>query len=203
MTRPVVIGLAGGIASGKSRVAEEFEALGCVVVDSDKEARGALRQPEVVRTLVEWWGEGVLDPEGAIDRSEVASIVFNDPEQRERLEGLIHPMVRHTRAEMLRRAGEAGAPALIIDAPLLFEAGLDEECDTTVFVHADRAVRLRRVTLKRGWTEAELDRREAAQLPLDVKRARCEHVIVNNGDAEAVRAGVKRVFDLVVGAQNA
>ncbi|GAB4521872.1 MAG: dephospho-CoA kinase [Phycisphaerales bacterium] len=197
MSRPVVIGMAGGIASGKSRVASEFEALGCVVVDSDKEARAALERPEVVRTLVSWWGGGILDDKGEVDRSEVASIVFNDASQRERLEGLIHPMVKHTRAEVVARAREAGAPGVIIDAPLLFEAGLDKECDATVFVEAERAVRLRRVITKRGWDEAELDRREAAQLPLDEKRRRADYVVDNQGDDEALREAVRRVFDAV------
>ncbi len=197
MSRPVVIGMAGGIASGKSRVASEFGAVGCVVVDSDLEARAVLRRPEVISTLVGWWGNAILNEEGGIDRSKVAAIVFNEPDQRVRLEALIHPLIYLTRSEAIKKAAAAGAPGVIIDAPLLFEAGLDAECDATVFVHADRAVRLHRVVTTRGWDEAELDRREAAQMPLEEKRSRCDHVIINNGDDEALRASVEGVFRAV------
>ena len=194
---PAVSGLAGGIASGKSRVARAFGALGCVVVDSDREARAALERPEVIEELVALWGEDVLDANGAIDRRRVATIVFEDPAKRERLEGLIHPMIKRTRAQVIREAEAKGAPGVIIDAPLLFEAGLDAECDATVFVESPRDVRVRRVVEHRGWDEAELDRRERAQMPIDEKRARCDHVVVNDGTAD-VDARVREVFRAIL-----
>jgi dephospho-CoA kinase len=193
---PLVVGLAGGIGSGKSLVGRMLRDLGCAVVDSDVEAREAIQRPEARRTLVAWWGEGILDDAGDVDRSKVASIVFNDARERERLEGLIHPMVRRSRAEVAERAHEEGAPCVVVDAPLLFEVGLDEECDTTIFVDADRAERVRRVR-ERGWDEAELDRRERAQLPPGEKRARADHVIDNNGTVEALRGRVREVFEAI------
>lgn len=200
--RPLVIGLAGGVGSGKSTVARAFARLGCAVVDSDVEARAALRRPEVIRELVSWWGEGVLDDEGAIDRSAVARIVFEDSAERERLEGLIHPLVRRSRANAVEVARGAGAPCVIVDAPLLFEAGLDEECDVTVFVDTDRSVRLERVR-SRGWDAAELDRREAAQWPLEKKRALCDEVVVNSGDKASLEVEVKSVFDRLMASRGA
>lgn len=193
-----VIGLAGGIGAGKSEVARLFAELGCIVVDSDREARAALDRPEVRDELVRWWGAGVLREDGSVDRRAVANIVFADPAQRERLEALVHPLVRAVRDEVRRRAAAAGAPAVVIDAPLLFEAGIDAECDAVVFVDAPREVRLRRVAEARSWDEAELDRRERSQWPLERKRERSDFVIANDADAAALRARVGEVFRRIV-----
>lgn len=199
MTPPPVIGIAGGIGSGKSTVARAFEQLGCLVLDSDAEAKRALERTEVRDELVRWWGPGVLDADGGIDRRRVAQIVFADAAERRRLEGLIHPLVKKTRREAIAMA--TGRPGVVIDAPLLFEAGLEGECDEVVFVEASRAVRLARVLRSRGWDEAEFDRREAAQMPLDEKRRRCRFVIENEDDeprveeARAVLEAVRRGRD--------
>ncbi|TVS02380.1 MAG: dephospho-CoA kinase [Phycisphaerales bacterium] len=179
-----VIGLAGGIGSGKSTVASAFAELGCLVLDSDAEAKQALQRPEVRDQLVGWWGPGVLDESGAIDRRRVAQIVFADADERRRLEGLIHPLVKKSRREAIGLA--RGKPGVVIDAPLLFEAGLEGECDEVVFVEASRARRLERVLRTRGWDEEEFERREAAQMPLEEKRRRCGFVIVNEDDGPRV-----------------
>jgi dephospho-CoA kinase len=188
---PIVIGLAGGIGSGKTRVAAAFKELGFLVSDSDAAAREALGRAQVRDTLVSWWGREILDNEGTVDRRKVAQIVFSDPQQRLRLEGLIHPLVRQSREELLREAGSRGAPGVVVDAPLLFEAGVDAECDAVVFVHAPRQVRLERVRASRGWDETELDRREAAQWPESRKREKSGYVLENTGDEEQLRARVK------------
>lgn len=197
-SQPVVIGLAGGVGAGKSEVARAFARLGCVVADSDKAAREALDRPEVKSRLVEWWGEQILGADGRVDRKRVASIVFGDPGERRRLESLVHPIVRQGRAELLAAASAAGAPAVIVDAPLLFEAGLDAECDAVVFVHAPRGVRLERVRVSRGWDEAELERREKVQLPLDEKRKRSDHEIVNDAGADRLTAEARRILDQIL-----
>lgn len=194
-----VIGLAGGIGSGKSTVAGIFARLGCLVVDSDARARAALDRPDVRAEIVRWWGEGVLSPpDGSgtrkVDRAKVAQIVFSDAAQRARLESLVHPVVRQDRAEAVREGATAGARAVIVDAPLLFEAGLDAECDAVVFVDAARAARLRRVRESRNWDEAELDRREAAQLPLQSKRSRADYCVSNNGALPELEREVARVL---------
>jgi len=169
---PMVIGLAGGIGSGKSTVAGALAKLGCVVIDSDALARDALRTTKVRDTLVSWWSDAILDDAGQVDRKAVAAIVFANPAQRKRLEALIHPLVRKSRADMIARAGNA--PAVIVDAPLLFEAGVDRECDAVLFVDAPRPVRLERVMKTRNWSEADFDAREASQLPIADKRARSQ-----------------------------
>lgn len=189
-----VIGLVGGVGSGKSTVARAFAQLGCLVSDSDEAVRELLTKPEVIERLVSWWGERVLDAEGRINRSAVADVVFKNPEERVRLEGLVHPMLRQSRQDLIRRAIATDAPGVIIDAPLLFEAGVDAECDTVVFVDTPRPIRAQRVREGRNWDEAELDRRESAQMPIDEKRDRSDWVIANGGDRDGLRARVRGVL---------
>lgn len=190
-----VIGLVGGIGSGKSTVAAEIaRQAGGIVIDSDKEAKAALDRPDVRDQLVAWWGRGVVGRDGRIDRGQVADIVFRRPEERARLEGLVHPIVRSTRAQAIERARAAGASVAIIDAPLLFEAGVDRECDLILYVDAPLEARVGRVKATRGWDAAELERREKAQLPLEEKRQRSDDVVVNDGEPGALPG---RVADLL------
>lgn len=171
--------------------------MGCVVTESDVLARDALRQPRIRDELVTWWGPAVLNASGEIDRSAVAAIVFGDPAQRRRLEGLTHPWIEQRRREQFAAAPET-TPAFVIDAPLLFEAGLDAECDAVIFVDADRSIRLARVAAARGWDEAELGKREQSQLPLDEKRRRADYVVHNNGDWSELQAQVRRILNHIV-----
>ncbi len=189
-----VIGIVGGIGSGKSTVARVFESLGCVVSDSDASVREILTQPGVQRVLAGWWGEAIFAADGSIDRSRVAQIVFESPIERRKLEGLIHPLVHERRREQVLEARSQGAGGVIIDAPLLFEAGVDSECDAIVFVDVPREIRLERVRSTRGWDAQELDRREKAQLGLEHKRERSDYVISNTGLPDELQGRVARVL---------
>lgn len=189
-----VIGLVGGIGAGKSAVASAFAGLGCVVADSDREVRAALDRPEIVREIGSWWGGRVINEDGTVNRREVAAIVFADVEERRRLESLLHPLVHAARVEVIRRASADGARAVIVDAPLLFEAGVDRECDAVVFVEASREVRARRVKESRGWDVDELARRESTQMPIEEKRSRSGYVIVNEGGFDEIRPQAERVL---------
>ena len=190
MDQPKVprIGLLGAPGSGKSLVARQLASLGCVVIDSDALAKKALGDPAVARTLVGWWGDRVLGPDGAIDRGAVARIVFNNPEQLHRLEGLVHPIVHEKRAELRRSAlTEPGTIAIVEDSPLLIESGIDRDCDVLIYVEAPLSVRQERVSRTRGWGPDELARREKQQLPLDIKRERADYVISNDaGEAHCL-----------------
>lgn len=189
-----IIGLAGGIGAGKSTVAAAFERQGCYIVDSDARAKAALDRPEVRDELVRWWGPGILGDAGRVDRSRIAEIVFGSPAERARLEGLVHPIVRQDRAELIAEASKFWPKAVVVDAPLLFEAGVDKECDAVVFVDATREERLRRVREARGWDEAELARREASQWPLERKRLASGFVVQNAGPDADVEGQVGRVL---------
>lgn len=190
-----IIGLAGTIGAGKSTVASILEHFGYAIADSDAQAKAELDAPDVREQLIQWWGPGVLDAEGRISRRAVAEIVFRDPSQRTRLENLIHPRLAALREGLKARAQAEGKFGLVIDAPLLFEAGLHHQCDAVLVVDAPRSVRLERVKASRGWSDEELARREAAQWPADRKRAHASAVIENNGDLAGLKSKVMAEMD--------
>ena len=187
--RPPLLGLTGPPGAGKSTVARELAALGCVVSDSDALAHAAYDDPSVRAAVQALFG--------TVDRRAIADRAFADPDARARLESLIHPWIAARRAAAFAAAAAAGTRALVIDAPLLLEAGLGPSCDRVLYVDAPLAVRQARVAASRGWTPAELARREAAQMPLDQKRALAHHVIRNDGDPASLRAQVRAVLDEV------
>jgi dephospho-CoA kinase len=193
-----IIGIAGGIGSGKSYVAQIFGELGALVICSDDQVRQVYKRAEVKRTLREWWGESVFLPTGQVNRRTVAHQVFADPQQRTRLEQLIHPLVAEARDEvMAAKQDDPGVSAFIWDTPLLFEAGLNKQCDAVVFVDAPLSDRLARVQKQRNWDAAELARRENSQWPLDRKRELADYVINNSANADPVRDQVKRIFSQI------
>jgi dephospho-CoA kinase len=181
LTQPRVIGLVGGIGAGKSAVARALERCNYLVIDADKDAKAALDRPDVRGHLISWWGDAIVSSDGKVDRKKLAEIIFSDPAQRRRLEALVHPIVRADRQQVIAQAKREGKAGVVIDAPLLFEAGSDKECDVVWFVDAPLDQRLARVR-SRGWSDEELTRREAAQLSLDEKRNRSGVVIVNDAD---------------------
>ncbi len=192
--RMLVLGLIGGIGAGKSAVAAALARRGFQVIDSDKEAKAALDLPRVRDQLVSWWGQDILGAGGRVDRAKVAGIVFSDPAQRRRLEELVHPIVKGTRAQMVARARAQHMRGVVVDAPLLLEAGVDKECDAVLFVDAPLQQRLERVKSTRGWTEEELQRRESAQTPLEEKRRRADETIVNDADLSTLDRRVDEVL---------
>lgn len=181
-TVPVILGLLGGIASGKSTVAHTLEAAGARILDADRLARAALGLPEIRAALVERLGPGVVGPEG-VRRGAVGEQVFGDPATLRWLEGLIHPRVREQIQEALDQHLRAGdVPAVVLDVPLLLETGAyEEECDLLLFVDCPEEIRRQRVEQLRGWTADELRRREAHQLPPARKRERADVVFSNSG----------------------
>lgn len=193
-----VIGLCGGIGSGKSEVARILADLGCVVTFSDRDVQRILDTDAIRAILRDWWGESVIGSDGRVNRRAVAGIVFSDADARRNLEQLVHPEVDFLRREQWREArgtcGTERIPAFVIDAPLLFEAGLGPACDAIVFVEALPAIRLERLRQTRGWTVADLEMREKSQWPLDKKRNRSDHVIENNADVGVLRHDVEALF---------
>jgi dephospho-CoA kinase len=194
-----VIGIIGGIGSGKSFVAKLFGELGCLVIGSDDQVSAAYRDPTVLATLRSWWGDDDKAPDGSLDRRAVAQRVFNDPQQLKRLEGLIHPLVNAARVKVMERAEDDPAVrAFVWDTPLLLETGLNRQCDTLVFVEAPEAVRQARVRENRGWEPSELARREKSQWPLDKKRQISDYVVSNTADAGFARGQVSDVLSRIL-----
>src|SRR5262245_6956672 len=120
--RMPIIGVSGGIGSGKSRVAAEFGRLGCLVLDSDRLSDEILCEPATVQTLRGWWGPSVIGQDGSPDRKRIGEIVFADPAERVRLESLLHPLIAARRAAIINAGSKNPAvKAIILDSPLLFE----------------------------------------------------------------------------------
>jgi len=189
----LTIGIVGGIASGKSTVANELRQLGASVLDADLAAHRLLGQPEIRQALLDRWGPTILDEGGHISRRAVAERVFSEADQatadRRFLEKLLHPGLRVLFAAELLRLSESGAIAAVIDAPLLVEAGWDSLCDEVLAVEVGDEVRQKRVS-ERCWTIEELRRREAAQMPIAEKSRRATYVVRNDGSLEELRAEV-------------
>jgi dephospho-CoA kinase len=166
-----------------------------VVSDSDADARAVLADPEVIATLRSWWGDDVVGVDGAIDRGKVAGRVFTDVEERRRLESVLHPRIHERRAARFA-AAPPDTRAFVIDAPLLFEAGLDADCDAVIFVDASRPTRLARVAANRGWSDEELARRESAQWPIDRKRSLATLIIDNTtNDEDFLRTETRKALE--------
>jgi dephospho-CoA kinase len=194
-----IIGIAGGIGSGKSFIAGLFAAQGCAVIDSDAQVRTAYTDPEVLWTLREWWGEAVFHADGSVNRTAIAQRVFADPLERRRLEGLLHPLVGRLRQRQMEElANTPGIVAFIWDTPLLFEAGLSGQCDAILFVETPLEMRQERVSRTRRWSSEELLRRENLQWPLDRKRQISDYVIQNTADAVDARKQVRDVLSRIL-----
>jgi dephospho-CoA kinase len=178
----LILGLVGGIASGKSLVANILRDFGALVLDADQAGHYVLRDPAVIAELTQRWGKKILDSKGQIIRREVAKIVFAKGNEAERhfLEHLTHPRIEallHQELEAIRKSPEP-PPVVVLDAPLLFEAGWDKLCDQVLYVDAPRDLRLERA-IARGWSAEQFAAREASQMPLEEKATR-SHIVVRN-----------------------
>lgn len=203
-----VIGLVGGIGAGKSAVAERLAALGAFVIDADHVGHALLDQRPVRERLVARFGERVLAPAEnpddppVVDRRVLGGIVFKDPVARRALESIVHPLMRRTFEKAINRTIRRGqAKAVVLDAAILFEAGWNRLCDRVLFVDAPRDERLQRLISSRGWDEAALAAREAAQMPLPLKKAQCDVVVANQGDLAALAREVERAWKAVLGSK--
>jgi dephospho-CoA kinase len=196
-----VIGLLGGVASGKSMVAEQLASCGAKVINADLIGHEVLRKPAIEAAARKRWGEKVLGADGRIDRRRLAEMVFaSSPDglqDRAYLEELTHPEIVRIIKQQLESLARSAVEAAVLDAPLLWEAGLDKLCDKLVFVDLPPEVRLQRA-LARGWRKEDFAAREDAQKSLDFKRGRADVVIDNSGSPEQTQAQVRRLWQTLI-----
>jgi len=185
----LVVGLAGGVGSGKSTVAAFFRKWGARVIDADAIGHRVLERPGVRARLVGAWGPGILR-DGRVDRRALASVAFGSKAGVERLNRLVHPAILR---DIRRRIREART-WVVLDAALLYEAGADSLCDRVIFVRAPRELRARR-TAARGWSRGEILRRERFQWPTTYKEKKAHYVINNTGPKSRTKDQAKKIYD--------
>lgn len=200
-----MVGLTGGIGSGKSTVARMFAKLGAVVIDADAIVH-ELQAPgmPMVQELADAFGAHLVDERGVLDRAGLAEIVFADEAQRTRLNDIVHPAVGAEFARRVAEAQQSGVAVIVLDIPLFFEgrrAGTGSasarDYDATVLAWVPVEVQIERTMARDGCSRDEAQRRIDAQMPLDEKRALADHVIDNTGTLEETEAQVRAVYEAI------
>lgn len=194
-----MIGLTGGIASGKSTASHRFRALGVPIIDADQLAREVVAPgTDGLREIVRRFGDEVLAEDGTLDRKQLGRIVFDDPHARRALEAITHPRIALLSMERMAEIALSGAPYGLYEAALLVEKGTDEAMAGLVVVAASPELQLARVMERDGLDEASARARLAAQMPLEEKLARARWVIWNDGDLAHLEARVDAVHEEIL-----
>lgn len=199
-----VVGIVGGIASGKSAVADLFRQLGAGIIQADAIGHEVLEEPDVVRQLRERWGDRIIGSDGHVNRAAIASIVFGaskeeEEEEAERspelqfLESVTHPRIEARIRQQIEDLQQRGTPVIVLDAALLLEVGWAGLCDWILFVEVDREQRWQRAR-ERGWTEAQFAAREATQFPLATKRKLAQKVIDNSASIDHTLSQIQQLW---------
>lgn len=185
----LLVGLTGGIGSGKSTVAELLEAHGAVILDADVFARDAVRSgTDAFRAVVRRFGEGVVAADGELDRTALADIVFADPASLEDLETIVHPEVRRMLADALQAQLDTNHVVVLVN-PLLIEMGTHRDCDVVIVVSTQPDMQVARA-MTRGLLEPDVRARIAAQLPADERAGHADVVLKNEGTLDELRGAV-------------
>ena len=199
----LTIGLAGGIGAGKSTVAQEFAKLGCAVISADELTHEVLRRPEVIERIRQWWGPGVLDDLGRVDRSALGQIVFNDPGQLKKLTDLVHPLIVDLQGDLIRaHQDDPRTKAIILDVPLLFEVGQNKLCDKVVFVATDEEIRRKRIENRKGWDKKKTKNAENLQFALDTKAKMSDYRVQNNSSIPGLAVQIAKLLSALMQENN-
>jgi dephospho-CoA kinase len=189
------IGLTGNIASGKSEVAKMLADRGATVIDADQLAREAVEpETQALRDIVKRWGKDILKSDGSLDRAALRRIVFADQFELDALNRIVHPGVTRLRDREIARARERGDPIVICVIPLLFERNIVDEFDAIALVDAPRPLRLERLVATRGMEATDAMNMIASQMPAELKRARADYVIENNGSLQELERDVDALW---------
>ena len=192
----LIAGLTGGIASGKSSAGKFIEKLGSVIVDSDALARQVVEPGKpALDKIIQRFGDGVLDENGALDREKLRDIVFYDDTALKDLNAIVHPAVYGEIARAMEEyRQDPGNTILFLDIPLLYESGGEVLVDAVVVVYVDRDTQIKRLIARDGFSREEAENRIDKQMSLDEKRDRADFVIDNRGTFEDLEAETVRVF---------
>ncbi|MDE2180026.1 MAG: dephospho-CoA kinase [candidate division NC10 bacterium] len=191
----MVVGLTGGICSGKSTVTAMFRDLGATVIDADQVAHEVVEPDQpLFEAVASTFGREVVGADGRIDRRRLGAMVFADPETRKRLEALLHPAIIRECERRIRQAEISGAAVCLVDAALLIESGWHTRCDAVILVEASEAVRLDRLVRSRGLSQDDAMLRIRSQMPQQEKRPHARYIIENDGPLEETARQVKTVW---------
>jgi dephospho-CoA kinase len=194
-TEKPLIGIIGGIGSGKSTVAAEFKKLGCAVIDADSIVHELLREDEVRDEVVRLFGPEVLNACGELDRKRLAAIVFADTKRLSALNKVIHPRVLQRTEELIAQYNKSShTKAIVLDMPLLVEVGWADRCDRVIFVECDRKRRVERARTKGLLNDREIEIRENSQISLDNKARLADNTVDNNSDFSTLVRQIKEIF---------
>ena len=191
-----LVGLTGGVATGKSTVAKMFKQCGAIVIDADGLAHEVVKPGKPAwREIVGLFGKAVLNQDRSLNRQALGSIVFRNPKKRRQLEHIIHPRVAREQARLTKQVARTDPKAVVIyDVPLLFEAGIDKRVDTTIVVTADRKTQMARLKKRNGLSHAEAIQRIRSQMPLAKKVQRADHVLNGTLTRPSLRRQVVRLL---------
>jgi len=191
----LLVGLTGNIGSGKSTVARLLSERGATIIDSDILSRRAVeRDTPALQRIVERWGTELLEPDGELDRAALRRIVFTDQQQLEELNQIVHPEVERLRAQLVDEARARGDRIVVCDVPLLFEKHMADNFDRIILVDAPRPLRLERLVRDRGLRETEAMDMIVAQMPAELKRARADFIIENDGTVRQLEERVREAW---------
>lgn len=191
-----VVGLTGGIASGKSTVSQMLSQVGLPIVDADQVAHCLQRPGQLGLTeLVDQFGRGILTPDGHLNRKVLGKMAFSDAGVRHQLNTIMQPLIRETIMDQLAAFKKQDIPFVILDAPLLFEQGYDQECDLIVVVSVSHDRQVHRLISRNGYSKPVAEQRIAAQWPLAKKVRQADVVINNDGSLDELRRQVAKVVD--------
>jgi dephospho-CoA kinase len=192
----VVAGLTGGIATGKSTVAAIFEKAGARLIDADRIAREAVRKDSpAYREILAHFGAEALQENGELDRKRLAAVIFGDPDEQRALERIVHPRVKEEIDLGIERVRRQAPDALVIvDIPLLYEAGMQHGLDAVIVVYAPENLQIERLMARDALTRPAAVARIRAQMPIESKRALATYLIDNSGSIESTRAETLEVY---------
>lgn len=189
----MIIGLTGGIATGKSQSSKIFKELGCYIIDADKLSRQlTIKDSKCLKEIITTFGTDVLKDDGTLNRKKLGSIVFNDKQAKIELERIIHPHIIRRTNEII--AKKYDTTDIIVDAPLLFEVGLDRVCDKVIVVYAKHNLQIERFMKRDNISQQEAEKRISLQMPIEDKKKLADITIDNSGTISELKQKIEKIY---------